>query len=957
MHRRVVFFGCIAVGLSWFSAGPTTAENPLLQSNDALVSPDLPAESVQELRQVTQQLASPEFAIRRSAFNHLWNAGRDALPIIRQAKSSTDRQVTEMANVLEILIELEIAPGRHEQTAKLFELLTSPSAQSILALAEMEYWSVAEQLLGRNADLQQKFQEPYGRYLLSRVVEAALEQGDPSLAWPIVRVAVPPQLSAWISHKTGLELSDNQSTDASVQALQHFFAGDISPALAGPAPAIVRLPMITRSGTWSRLLDPPIMQLLTGRQPTPAQQAVRAVLHEVAGDVETSDRLWNDLLGSTKVAPGERANTDTSPAAEEAAPVDEPPAPELEEQQDSPELQHQSDSQQRAALLILEALETSGIGGQTTQNQLLAALMFTGRVQAIEEYLLNKDPTAAYGFFLAGNNHARALEALGLQTDLSNLDAWLSERKSLISAEFGQRPPDIRHFDEAARLCGTLSGIGHQAEAEKILNELVQLARLSRGNQEELWGRHILGWLGRSEARLLALRAARDEFERMSSECQDAVLKGLYPELEGTAVALLKTAPGEDQQQRWDNLEKLWLWDRSHFGEAAQTMLAGWLRRAFAELQQEGAAAEDVSGLAKVAVGIGDTDLALELLTSDVGNSKDLSMINLQWRDAARIYLQRGAPDQALSLLGNLRRTGVNAQATYLDEIEALLMNGQYQQAERIDQARWLRPLATTRFYQGANYLQVARELLEEKQHTRAREYAEGAFLMAESGGMDLYWIASDYASILEELGEHQQAADVLRAALVEAMQPYASSMQYLIGNGYYSSLRFAAQKEKLARARACIATEDYTAARRNILIGLSLQPQDIEMVVQCYPPLIAAGETELAEELFTSYEQNMLQQISHWPHDATALNNLAWMYSQCDRKLEEAQQLAQQATALAPHSAIFLDTLAEVEFRSGLVEAASETMRECVRLDPREIHYRDNLVRFRARLRQPASP
>jgi tetratricopeptide (TPR) repeat protein len=223
---------------------------------------------------------------------------------------------------------------------------------------------------------------------------------------------------------------------------------------------------------------------------------------------------------------------------------------------------------------------------------------------------------------------------------------------------------------------------------------------------------------------------------------------------------------------------------------------------------------------------------------------------------------------------------------------------------------------------------------------------------LAELGSIDLYWSASVYGDILEELDQPLRRADVLRSAWVEAQQPFASSMQTMLGDGYvtgyFSSLRYSAQKEKLARAIANIHQQQWQTFEETVQVARRLQPQDIEIVCQCYPLLQQHGQSELAEQLFAQYEQEMLRQIERWPNDATALNNLAWMYSQCDKKLEEANQLSQQAVGLAPSSAVFLDTLAEVQFRAGDITSAQNTMRECIRLDPRERHYRENLIRFR---------
>ena len=602
------------------------------------------------------------------------------------------------------------------------------------------------------------------------------------------------------------------------------------------------------------------------------------------------------------------------------------------------------------AVELLRETQAEGLGGQTSRYQLMAALLFSGRVAAIEQLFVEQDAAEAFNFFLAGNQHLRAFETLGLAGDMSNFDEWLKLRREAIVLELSERNPASRQFDQSVRLCSTLSGLGYREQSQKLLNELVNLAGLVQGRQTELWSRSILLWLGRSEARQMALVAAKSEFPRMSAECQAAVLKGLFPAFEDAAFALWSTAPGEDEQSKWKSLEALYVFDRGPLGSDYRVVLASWLHRASDVLVKQTLSAEHVLALADIASGFGESDVALELLMTDLSPGLGQSMSpNLQWATAGRILTQRGTPEAAVPLFRAVRQTGVNPQAVYIDEVNTQLLSGHFDQARALEQARWLRPLATTRFFQGYNYLQAATELADEGRTKQAAEYAEAAFLLSDLGSMDVYWAASKYADILEKLEQPVRRADVLRAAWVESMQPYASSMQYMISNGYAGSLRFAAQKEKLARAIVCIEQGDMAGYQHQAMVAEKLQSQDIEMVCKCYPLLVKAGELELAEELYAKYQTAMLEQLDRWPDDSTALNNLAWMYAQCERQLDDAARLSQRAVQLSPNSAVFLDTLGEVQFRQGQVEQALETMRQCVRLDPRELHYRENLARYQA--------
>ena len=206
----------------------------------------------------------------------------------------------------------------------------------------------------------------------------------------------------------------------------------------------------------------------------------------------------------------------------------------------------------------------------------------------------------------------------------------------------------------------------------------------------------------------------------------------------------------------------------------------------------------------------------------------------------------------------------------------------------------------------------------------------------------------------MTELERHRESADVRRAVFVESLtfgaelSGQAFQFQYSWYD-YLSRIVYSLQKERMSRAISLIDEGQFAAAWHEIEIGRKLQPQDIEMVVQCFPRLVEGGKPELANQLFETYEREMLQQLTAWSRDATALNNLAWMYAKCERQLDKALELAQQAVQLAPASAIFLDTLAEVQFRRGDQEAAIASMRGCIKLDPRDSHYRENLARFQS--------
>lgn len=90
---------------------------------------------------------------------------------------------------------------------------------------------------------------------------------------------------------------------------------------------------------------------------------------------------------------------------------------------------------------------------------------------------------------------------------------------------------------------------------------------------------------------------------------------------------------------------------------------------------------------------------------------------------------------------------------------------------------------------------------------------------------------------------------------------------------------------------------------------------------------------------------------LAHWPDNATALNDLAWLLLTAEdeafRAPAEALALAERAVALAPDRHAFLDTLATAYDHNGLHLEAARLQRRAVELDPGQAFYGEQLERF----------
>ncbi len=871
-----------------------------------------------KLEAALRSLTSLTFQARRTAFLQLWELGTQALPALRLATASENRQLAEMASSLILLNELQVLRGNEHESNRLVELLNNLNSDKIVGMCELGYWELATRLLLNNQELKQEFGEGFTEFARNRLVDAALAQGELERVWPIVLATQSPEVTSWVANKLELELPELATDDQELRAVRLYFAGEVQQALQLNLAPNRLIPMLTRGFQWEEFLKPEVQSALIGTSSTPATHAARAVLMEMGGDWVQAEAKWNEVL-----SPRDGAETD---------------------QNDAPEL----DSQSRLALSLLRAWGDPLRGRQLEHNQLIVALLMSGRVAPIERFLEETNGSWAYSFYAARSNFAKAFEQLGLDPSLQDFDQWLELQNRLVPNSLAESE---RSDLDAARVAAVLVGLGEQAKAEQLLKALAKIARAQREYELVIWQNNIMRWLGRHEARALCMQVATENFDFMSEECQRAVLEGFFPEFKSAAAELFTTAPtnvnGLQNLSAWVLLEKLHTWDREFFGADVEYVVSQWLRNAKQNLMHTQVTSEQLTKLSQVARGFGYDHLALEILSSDLREVNGDEVLNVHWLDAAEIYLEQFKPQKALELLSVLRSHGYNFQPAYVCEVEALQQAGEYAKARELDRSRWLRTLDESR-HNGASYSDMSQYFSERGDIKRTLEYAEPAFLFAETSSRFVYWAAAEYASQLEELKDYQRAADVQRAPLVEALQPYSPLVQLLIGNGYLGNLRYAIQKERLARGIACIEQGDFDAARRHLVVSKRLQPQDIEVVVQCYPRLIQSGETVFAEELFNDYEQTLQEQLEAWPNDSTALNNLAWMYARCNRKLEEALPLAKRGVELAPNSPVFLDTLAEVKYRLGMVDEAIECMRRCVRLDPRSTNYRGNLVRFR---------
>ncbi|MCA9190530.1 MAG: hypothetical protein KDB03_02160 [Planctomycetales bacterium] len=875
-------------------------------------------------------LSDSEFQTRREAFLDLLAIGPDALPQISSAKDLPNRTQSEAAAALELLLQLGIGSEHPDMPADLLEALTHGATISIIDLCQRGQWELALRLIDADRLLTNPM-SPEFLYQMDRIVTLAVSQGDCKLAWPIMRAKLPPTYASWIASAAGVEAPTLNEADPEVKAWQLLFAGQPKAALEIPnLNPRTRITLLCRLARWTELISEDSLTAISGSGRSPAHQAVRAVLLEFANEFEQSNFTWEQLL-KIEVETNSEHPEESDSIASESAPA-------------------------KAAVQLVRNMQ-SDPEVELHARQLMYALLISGSMEAADAIAKERDQPWRRNYFLSRGNYDDVFSQAGLKPDLSNFAPWVDELRPKLTEPTFQ----FEKYEEATEIASLLISLGQSERAERLLTSLMDIAAepaLSRNANEaleaQLWSGYIIRHLSRAEQRQMLFELVKSRYHRLSRPCQDAILQGIFPEIEESAKALLYSVPRSLAKQaegleigvaNWQALEHLYQYDRAWFGENYEAIITEWLSRARdqAVSNRRFAASRILSELSDTAMGFGLVDLATELASGD-GYRSAANILDL-----AQINMKLGRWSSAADYFSILRRSGYRYHSLP-QEIESLVLAGRYEEAEVVEESRWLHAMpAYDNSEESMSYFRVGQNALDREDEELACEYFEPAYLLSDPDSYESFIVAYSYSRALDATSRHLEAADLRRSILVDSLRErsrFAETFSMSVRSlGWLMDL---VQTERLQRALDEIKNQRFETAMRHLKTAHRVQPFDIESVVQCFPPLVLAGQKDLAQELFDLYDQSMKQHLEKWPADSMSLNNLAWMYAKCDQNLEYAAQLAHRAVAIAPNSATYLDTLAEIQFRRGLVEAAIISMQQCVHIDPRTNHYRKQLARFR---------
>ncbi len=93
--------------------------------------------------------------------------------------------------------------------------------------------------------------------------------------------------------------------------------------------------------------------------------------------------------------------------------------------------------------------------------------------------------------------------------------------------------------------------------------------------------------------------------------------------------------------------------------------------------------------------------------------------------------------------------------------------------------------------------------------------------------------------------------------------------------------------------------------------------------------------------------QERLLKSIEQYPQFTNAYNDLAWLYSEQNIKLDHALELIDKALILEPENDAFLDTKAEVLFKMGRVNQAIAIEQCLIQKYPSDSYFRQQLKKF----------
>ncbi len=836
-----------------------------------------------------EALGADEFDTRQRASEFLWRAGNNALPALEQAAKTTDPEVRLRATLVLRKVRLGITPD------------TPPALQALIS---------------------------------------QFYDGDRNTRQRVIN-----ELRQQAAFKTLFALLQTETDKTSRQLFFSTLQADVQ-RLA---------PQMVAGGDWSLLEQWLDLGKATdaGRAPFAAYALLRGKLPEELTKAQAE-------LAKNKADPGAallvatllRAGGERAKALKIAASVNAPATLLLQglsrEQSDWPRLLGFYAEKGANPSAELHRLATRGLVyrmmGDAKQadnafQQLIAqapsadvwfaskALLLNDRPQEALELLRPGLRPMAFELLMQRQDHAAALELAGIKDDTKFDAAWLN---TLTGQQAVRTSRTVDRLAFAVNIAGELRLLGKQKQFDELHALLIttattddsrgvywqQIARLERqpGRQRQLLEMHGRGAEKNQQASLSALFAKKYQRAQIWWEALDGDIQWQEPKsrLNVVAVAMQPAIYARHVEVDWPAVAR-------HVAAKARDVALPSPYRA--RLHVALAEAWGARGDKAKANEHWQAACAADAVSSmDYGDSL---LAEQRWPEAAAQYQRVVDLNQG------------NALAWFLNGV-ALIKAGQGEAGRKLQNTANLMCLDSTARYTLALAIQD-RNLRDE-----AREQWT---LLQLTGQPDdqFVTIANQYLGNLIAEKEPLAAAQHWEQLRYHLLKPTTN----LIEQNGYLDLALSLYR---TRARGLLAKGDHQGALADLALSQQLLPGHIKLVEEFTPLLRQAGLEQEADKLFENTFQTYAAAVKQFPNSAALHNQAAWTAAIAGRRLDEALTLGNEAVKLAPESASYIDTLAEVYFARGDREQALVWARKAAAVDLDSKFHEERLQGFTTR-------
>lgn len=925
-----------------------------------------PEELTADVYRWIKDLASPSYRERQAAFLRLWElaeGGRreKGSRLIELASQSTDIDVAASAKWLQVLMRLSASPSEASNLIEDLTLLRSGDTETILRLARNHRWN---HLLAMLAVL-----TPEDRVRLWG--EAEVLTGIRAIITAL----------AWADHEEHRipEIVDNLwSLGESIEARRLWHTLGLNDWAQQP-PLYAKTPKAI--GQWEIVLEE-----INDRVPNAISTARKLGREDKAISILLANGLWDQAIPPQASQPLPENSVSTGLAAIQVARLS---------------LLAQWSGDQDLSQRWAAAIGTPG-PAQEDVDAIRLALSLCGRSEDALEITKKTSPDDAYELFIRQGRIEEAMHCLGIERfDIEAIQDWVNNQTQKPSAD---EAADRELIQRMAMVGSMLARLGSKDLASIVDQAAIQWASSVAGDHSiarkgerlnqvetsrERWKVLFDTWK-KQHRRPFALAHFKQLLrEGIDDELRDAILKILYRNPQDQSDGIFKHASAlliwfsgqrnvKNMSQAAEDLERLLT------GRVPSNWPNDWHRHGFPLLGRsmlndnvaESGDDELPTQLARLALLHERTDLAKEWLghgaetsfrewmkaffdaplkswtqTSDQLKYSPASFARLTV--LSETLMQQKDFPRAIVVLGHLSQLAPEHIDFALMKSECLKSIGEIDLANQIrlqvlstplsasDVSRHIDRFENKQLYSEAELL--IKQALRGGQNRRVENWLLALQLtLLQHAPQD----ATDSSPSLKKVYSKAQVKELVddgRRQLLSQLDCFPESPLEL-------QLRYTLPTLEMMQrdmARLAILEGDFAAADQAIRTCYAVHPDQIETTIELVPLAEEAFGSKKIDAWVELYAAPLEEHLVRWPDDTLVGNNLAWLYANVERRLDRALELSQHVAELLPEESIYLDTLAEVEFRLGHIDKAIEISARCRSLAPLETHHRTQVHRF----------